>query len=85
MKKENVEKQSFVMYNSFIDAAANLDDAHFKECIIKIRDYALFGTDKKSDNWGVNIILDMAKPLLDKAKKRYKTCVENGNKGKDYG
>lgn len=85
MNDKNSKKQSFVMYNSFVDAAANLDDAQFKECIIKIRDYALFGKDEKSDNWGVNIILDMAKPLLDKAKNRYDNCVKNGNKGKDYG
>lgn len=71
MEKENIEKQSFIMYNSFVDAAANLDDAHFKECIIKIRDYALYGKDEKSDYWGVNVIMDMAKPLLDAAKLRY--------------
>lgn len=85
MEKENIEKQSFVMYNSFIDAATNLDDAHFKECIIKIRDYALYGKDEDSDFWGVNVIMDIAKPLLDAAKKRYERCVENGKKGAKYG
>jgi len=71
MEKEKIEKQSFVMYNSFIDAAANLDDAHFKECVLKIRDYALYGKDDRSEHIGVNIILDMAKPLLDAARLRY--------------
>lgn len=85
MEKENIEKQSFVMYNSFIDAATNLDDAHFKECIIKIRDYALYGKDEDSDFWGVNVIMDIAKPLLDAAKKRYERCVENGKKGGEHG
>ena len=78
-------KQSFPMYNSFIEAAGNLDDAHFKECILKIRDYALYEKNNRSEHIGVNIILDMAKPVLDAAKKRYERCVENGKKGGEYG
>lgn len=79
------EKQAFPMFNSFIDAAANLDNAHFKECILKIRDYALYGENNRSEHIGVNIILDMAKPVLDAAKKRYERCVENGKKGGEHG
>lgn len=85
IKDKDGKKQSFVMYNSFIEAASNLDDAHFRECILRIRDYALYGTNEKSDFWGVNIVLEMAKPLLDAAHNRYEKCVENGAKGKDFG
>lgn len=73
------------MYNSFLEAANNLPDADFKKCILSIRDYALFGIDEETDNWAINIILSMAKPLVASARKRYENCVENGNKGRDYG
>lgn len=85
MNEENTEKQSFVFYDSFFQAADYLDDKGFRECITRIRQYALSGKDENSENTAANIIMNMAKPLLDKAKKRYKKCVENGNKGKDYG
>lgn len=85
MTQQNSDKQSFVMYNSFLEAANNLPDADFKKCILSIRDYALFGIDEETDNWAINIILSMAKPLLASARKRYENCVENGYKGKDYG
>lgn len=85
MEKEKTKKQSFVMYNSFVEAASNMDAEHAWECVLRIRDYALFGIDEKSNHWGVNMVMDMAKPLLDSARKRYEKCVENGNKGKIYG
>ena len=78
-------KQSFVMYDTFFEAADRLDDKSFRECITRIRRYALFGEDEESENTTVNIILGIAKPLLDKSKKRYEKCIENGSKGKDYG
>ena len=83
---ENKEvKQTFIMYNSFVDAMANLELAQRWEFIVKLRDYAVYGIDKKSENWGVNFLMDTAKPLLDAAKKRYEKCVENGMKGKEHG
>ncbi len=85
MTQQSTDKQSFVMYNSFLEAASNLPDADFKKCILSIRDYALYGTDEETDNWAINIILSMAKPLVASARKRYENCVENGNKGRDYG
>ncbi len=85
MAQKKKEKQSFVMYNSFIEAASNLELAQRWECIERLRDYALYDKDEKSENWGVNIVMEMAKPLLDTAKKRYKACVKNGNKGKEFG
>ena len=85
MGKNTNESQVIVLYNSIIDAASNLDAKYAWECILKIRDYALYGKDGKSENWGVNLVLDVAKPLLDGARKRYEKCVENGNKGKEFG
>lgn len=79
------EKQSFVMYASFLEAAENLDPAAFKECILKLRDYALYGENVCSNDPVVNIILTLAKPNLNAAAVRYQQCVENGTKGKDFG
>ena len=42
--KKEKRKESFVMYESFIDAASYLDGNDFKECVLKIRDYALYGS-----------------------------------------
>ncbi len=64
------EKQSFVMYDSFLEAMKQLNDAEFRECVLRIRDYALEGIDKESESPYVNIILAMAKPNLDSARRR---------------
>lgn len=84
MTKKN-EKRSFVMYDSFLEAAKHLNDAEFRECILRIRDYALEDIDEESQSPYVNIILAMAKPNLDSARRRYMTSVENGKKGAEFG
>ena len=84
MTKKN-EKRSFVMYDSFLEAAKHLSDAEFRECILRIRDYALEDIDEESQSPYVNIILAMAKPNLDSARRRYMTSVENGKKGAEFG
>ena len=85
MTQKKPDKLSFVVYNSFFEAAENLNGDDFKKCFLNLRDYALFGIDEDTDNWAINIILSMAKPLVASARKRYENCVENGNKGRDYG
>ena len=82
---EGSDRQSFVMYASFLEAAENLEPAAFKECILKLRDYALYGQDAPSKDPVVNIILTMAKPNLSAAAARYQRCVDNGKKGKEHG
>lgn len=82
---EGSERQSFVMYSSFLEAAENLEPAAFKECVLKLRDFALHGEDVSSQDPVVNIILTMAKPNLNAAAARYQRCVENGSKGKEHG
>lgn len=78
-------RQSFVMYNSFLEAMEFLNDSEFRECILKLRDFAIYGDDVSSDSPLVEAILRMAKPNIDAAAARYQRCVENGNKGKEHG
>lgn len=73
------------MYDSFLEAAKHLNDAEFRECVMKIRDYALEGIDEESESPMVNVIMAMAKPNLDSARKRYIASVENGKKGAEFG
>ena len=84
MTKKN-EKRSFVFYDSFLEAMKHLNDAEFRECVLKIRDYALEGVDEESSSPMVNVIMAMAKPNLDSARRRYMASVENGKKGAEYG
>ena len=85
MSKNEDKKKSFVMYDSFLEAMKHLNDAEFRECVMKIRDYELEGIDKESASPYVNIIIAMAKPNLDAAKRRYEVSVENGKKGAEFG
>lgn len=78
-------KNSFVFYDSFLSAMKHLNDAEFRECVLRIRDYALEGIDEESQSPYVNIILALAKPNLDSARRRYMASVENGKKGAEYG
>ena len=41
-------KNSFVFYDSFLSAMKHLNDAEFRECVMRIRDYALDGIDEES-------------------------------------
>ena len=84
MTKKN-EKRSFVFYDSFLEAMKHLNDAEFRECVLKIRDYALEGVDEEGSSPMVNVIMAMAKPNLDSARRRYMASVENGKKGAEYG
>ena len=82
--KDN-EKKSFVFYDSFLSAMKHLNDAEFRECVLKIRDYALEGVEEESTSPMVNIILALAKPNLEAARRRYMASVENGKKGAEFG
>ena len=84
-KSKSNEKNSFVFYDSFLSAMKHLNDAEFRECVLKIRDYALEGVDEESSSPMVNVIMAMAKPNLDSAKRRYMASVENGKKGAECG
>ena len=85
MLKNEDKKKAFVMYDSFLEAMKHLNDAEFRECVLRIRDYALEGVDEESSSPMVSVIMAMAKPNLDSAKRRYMASVENGKKGAEYG
>ena len=78
-------KNSFVFYDSFLSAMKHLNNAEFRECVLKIRDYALDGVDEESSSPMVNVIMVLAKPNLDSARRRYMASVENGKKGAEFG
>ena len=59
IKKDN-GKNSFVMYDSFLEAMKHLNDAEFRECVLKIRVYALEGIDEESSSPMVNVIMEFA-------------------------
>ena len=84
IKKDN-GKNSFVFYDSFLSAMKHLNDSEFRECVMKIRDYALEGIDEESASPNINIIMALVKPNLDSARRRYMASVENGKKGAEYG
>ena len=79
------DKKSFVFYDSFLSAMKHLNDAEFRECVLKIRDYALESIDEESSSPMVNVIMELAKPNLDAARRRYMASVENGKKGAEFG
>ena len=78
-------KNSFVFYDSFLSAMKHLNDAEFRECVLRIRDYALEGNEEESESPMVNVIMALVKPNLDSARRRYEASVENGKKGAEYG
>ena len=84
-KIKSNEKKSFVFYDSFLSAMKHLNDAEFRECVLKIRDYALEGVDEESSSPMVDVIMELAKPNLDSARRRYMASVENGKKGAEFG
>ena len=84
-KSKNNGKNSFVFYDSFLSAMKHLNDAEFRECVLRIRDYALEGNEEESESPMVNVIMALAKPNLDSARQRYMASVENGKKGAEFG
>ena len=69
------------MYASFYDAAMGLNDEDFREYILALKDYALYGIEHKSNNPMVDGFITMAQPLLEAAAKRREKQVKNGDFG----
>ena len=84
-KIKNNGKNSFVFYDSFLSAMKHLGDAEFRECFLRIRNYAIDGLEEESASPNINIIMALVKPNLDSARRRYMASVENGKKGAEYG
>ena len=80
MAKE--ERESFVMYGSFLEAAEKaLDYEGVGKFVLLLRDYALKGEDVHSEDPVIDAFLTMAKPNVKAAKNRY----DNAVKGRDAG
>ncbi len=78
MKKES--KDSMVFYGSFFEAIKDLPAEDFKKCACAILGYGLKGNVPEGD--GIEkMVFCFAKPIIDSANARYKSCVENGKKG----
>ena len=71
------ERDSMVMYRSFVEAVRDLPAEQFKDAMLAILDYGLDGTEKEDITGVSKIVLTMAKPMIDKNNQRY----HNGRKG----
>ena len=87
MAKE--DRESFVMYGSFLAAAEKaLNYEGVGKFILLLRDYAIKGEDAHSEDPVIEALLMMAKPNVSAAQGRYdkaKKGGESGNKGADHG
>ena len=87
---ENEQTLSFVMYESFFEAAdeLQLDYTSLGEFVARLRDYVIYGEEHRSEDGKVNALLALAKPLVKASANRHKNAVkggDHGNKGADYG
>ena len=80
-----IRLKSFLMYNTFYEAAEHLSDSEFREAVLKLRDYALYHDETPANSKAVAMLLEMFKEPTDAARERYENCIRNGNKGKNYG
>lgn len=71
-----IQRDSFIIYRSFIEIIRDLDGNQAKEFIIAISDYALDGVEPTLEGI-LNTLWKPVKPQLDANRKRY----ENGKKG----
>jgi hypothetical protein len=80
---ENTETKSFVMYESFFEAAEQMqmDDAAIGKYVMMLRAYAIKGQELKCDDGRVNALLTLTKPLITASTNRYKKAVKGGEHG----
>ena len=79
------KRDNFVFYASWLDALRGLDETNSREFANEfLRQIVIYGVtgEIETDNpMIIGFINAMCKDLLDKSKKRHKTCIENGNRG----
>ena len=80
---ENEQTKSFVMYESFFEAAEQMqmDDAAIGKYVMMLRAYAIKGQELKCDDGRVNALLTLTKPLIAASTTRYKKAVKGGEHG----
>lgn len=72
-------RDSFVLYESYIDALRALPPEQFKTALLALADYALHGVMPEEPY--LIAMVGMAKFQIDKNNARYDSSVENGKKG----
>ena len=79
-------KEAFVVHASTYEAAVTyLTLEQMGELFVKLGRFHFKKEDVHSDDKDVDIILRMAKPVMNSASRRYQEAVENGTKGKEHG
>ena len=77
------ETKSFVLYDSYFEAAEELgmDCAAIGKFVMMLRDYAIKGVERRSDDGRVNALLATAKPQVKASTNRYKKAANRGEDG----
>lgn len=75
-------KETFVMYKSYIDATDKIKNNDDKlEFLLGVCRYSLTGIEPTFESEIADIVFTAIKPSIDGASKRYTASVENGKKG----
>lgn len=80
------KKDACLLYRTIVEAAKEMEKDEALELLLAYADYALGDTDEIiTDNKYIKLILKQVVPSLKAADNRYRTAVDNGNKGKESG
>ncbi len=75
-------KETFVMYKSYIDAVNKIPgEADKLELLLAICNYSMTGVEPTFKSYVADLVFTAIKPSIDGASKRYQASVENGKKG----
>ncbi len=80
--KEELKRDSTIIYRSYRDAIAEMPPREFKRCMMAILNYALDGIEPET-NGIEQIIFAMTKPQIDKNNQRYMNSKSGGRKPKE--
>ncbi|MCD8036875.1 MAG: DUF6291 domain-containing protein [Clostridiales bacterium] len=80
--KEELKRDSTIIYRSYRDAIAEMPPKEFKRCMMAILNYALDGIEPET-NGIEQIIFAMTKPQIDKNNQRYLNSKSGGRKPKE--
>jgi hypothetical protein len=75
-------RKSFVFYRSYYEAIEKLPIKKQLTAYKTLLQYGLDGTEYKSKEPAVNMIMSLIKPNIDTNIKKYEVSVENGKKGR---
>ena len=80
---DNEQTKSFVMYESFFEAAEQMqmDYEAIGKYVMMLRAYAIKGQELKCEDGRVNALLTLTKPLITASTNRYKKAVKGGEHG----